>query len=103
MPAESLSSVAWPVVAAGAMTVIVLICRWVFSTSNRVPATHHDRSDLGLLVPVASVRTHDEAELLRELLRDAGIRAGISDEDDSSQVLVFSKDLAQARTLVGAS
>jgi len=106
-----------PIVAAAALGILVLICRWVFSTDHR--STVHrspdhrstvlgDRStrrrdkalttrDYGLLVPLATVRTREDADMLRDLLRDAGIRAGISDD---LELLVFSKDLSRARALV---
>lgn len=90
-----------PIVAAVALGVIVLICRWVFSTDVRddrsARRTEQAIGDFGLLVPVATVRTRDDAEMLKGVLADAGIRAGISGEYD---VLVFSADLDRARGLV---
>jgi hypothetical protein len=58
------------------------------------------QEDLGLLVPVAEVRTREDAEMLHELLTDAGVRAGISEAADGLRVLVFGKDLDLARQLV---
>ncbi|MDP9436129.1 MAG: hypothetical protein M3P93_13440, partial [Actinomycetota bacterium] len=60
-----------PVVAAGALGVIVLLCRWVFSTDTRDQRAARRRStagarrDYGLLVPVARARTPEDAALLR--------------------------------------
>jgi hypothetical protein len=91
-----------PVVAACAMGVIVLMCRWVFSTSHRKPpvtATPGTR-DLGLLVPVAGVRTRADADMLVELLRGAGVRASVSEDELEVQVLVFARDADTARRLV---
>ena len=92
-----------PVIAAAALGLIVLICRWVFSTDHREDRTARRVTkavgDYGLLVPVATVRTRDDAEMLQSVLADAGIRAGISGEYD---LLVFSKDLARARGLVAS-
>ena len=93
-----------PGVAVVAMGVIALICRWVFGTGDRhtrrVERAVAARGDLGLLVPVAGVRTRDDAEMLCQLLREAGVRASISEDDLELQVLVFQKDADHARRLV---
>lgn len=96
-----------PLVAFGALLVIILICRWVFSTSDRearaarrTAAALRSRGggDYGLLVPVARVRTPDDAEMLRGVLREAGIRCTLS----GSEVLVFPADAPRARDLVSS-
>lgn len=89
------------VIAVAALGVIVLICRWAFSTEHRDdrPARRLQKLDYGLLVPVTTVRTQADAEMLKGVLKDAGIRAGISGE---YEVLVFSKDLDRARGLVAS-
>ena len=89
-----------PGVAVAAMGVIALICRWVFSTDNRQTRRPPSRGDLGLLVPVATVRTRDDAEMLRDVLREAGVRASISEDELEVHVLVFAKDADAARRLV---
>ena len=102
-----------PLVAAGALGVIILICRWVFSTDHRDDRTARrlekarSQGDFGLLVPVASARTADDAEMLRAVLRDAGIRCTVAgpDEDDPAapaQLLVFRADALRARDLVSS-
>jgi hypothetical protein len=102
-----------PLVAAGALAVIILICRWVFSTDSRDDRTARrleraaSRGDYGLLVPVARVRTPDDAEMLRGVLREAGIRCTVAEDDDSSAtatttVLVFRADALRARDLVSS-
>jgi hypothetical protein len=93
-----------PLIAAAALGIMVLICRWVFSTDQREVSTSSNRSGdgYGLLVPVATVRTRDDAEMLRDVLCQAGVRAGVSEEAGELQVLVFTKDLARARSLVAA-
>ena len=97
-----------PLVAVAALGLIALICRWVFSTDHRDSRTARRLEkalagrDYGLLVPVATVRTRDDADMLRDVLRQAGVRAGVSAEDGSLQVLVFQRDLSRARELVSA-
>ncbi len=100
------TSLVAPLVAAAALGIIVLLCRWVFATGHRVPrAARRDSGsagDYGLLVPVTTVRTRDDAEMLRGVLLQAGIRAGVSEGGGGLQVLVFTKDLGRARALVSA-
>jgi hypothetical protein len=103
-----------PLVAAGALGVIMLMCRWVFSTTTRDERTARRlalaraRGDYGLLVTVARVRTAADAQMLREVLGEAGIRCTVA-EDGSAEdggavdVLVFRSDAGRARDLVGSS
>ena len=95
-------------VAAVAMVVLVLLCRWVFSTTTREQRTAarlakiRSRGDYGLLVPVATVRTDEDGALLRDVLRQAGIRGTVADGEAEGErvVLVFRADADRARTLV---
>lgn len=95
-----------PLVATAALGVIILICRWVFSTDVRDDRTARRlekaraKGDYGLLVPVARVRTPDDAEMLRAVLREAGIRCTVAESDEALDVLVFRVDAARARELV---
>lgn len=98
-----------PVVAVLALGLIVLMCRWVFSTSTRDSRTAQRQeraragSDYGLLVPVARVRLPEDAELLRGVLRDAGIRGTVAAEPTGGlAVLVFRDDALRARDLVSS-
>ncbi len=102
-----------PLVAAGALGVIILICRWVFSTTHRDDRTARRlekakaRGDYGLLVPVAHARTRDDAEMLRSVLQDAGIRCTLgeaagADTAPGLAVLVFRADADRARDLVSS-
>jgi hypothetical protein len=94
-----------PLIACGALGVIILICRWVFSTDHRVPTPTRPSGpvDYGLLQPVAVVRTAEDAEMLREVLRGAGIRGTVSRVDAGFAVLVFADDAGRARDLVRSS
>ncbi len=108
---SSYSFLVGPLVAAGALAVIILICRWVFSTTHRDDRTARRlakaraRGDYGLLVPITQVRTRDDAEMLRAVLQDAGIRCTLGEAvDDSPElaVLVFRGDAERARDLVSS-
>lgn len=100
---SSLHYLMGPLVSMAAMGVIILICRWVFSTDERDARTAKrlekalSSRDYGLLVPVAEAPTRDDAEMLRDLLQEAGVRASISPE---LEVLVFASDADRARQLV---
>jgi hypothetical protein len=109
---NSFSFLMGPLVAAGALGVIILICRWVFSTTHRDDRTARRlakaraRGDYGLLVPITRTRTLDDAEMLRSVLRDAGIRCTVAAAgdlpDDGTDVLVFRADALRARELVSS-
>ena len=93
-----------PIVAAVALGLIILICRWAFSTKGRAPlAEPPARADYGLLQPVTVVRTRADAEMLREVLRDAGIRGTVTETDGAFAVLVFAADAGTASALVRSS
>ena len=108
MIVSSYHYLAGPLVAAAALGVLMLICRWVFSTSHRDDRTARrlekarSRGDYGLLVPITRVRTVDDARMLRSVLRDAGIRCTIAEADEGTDVLVFRADALRARDLVSS-
>jgi hypothetical protein len=101
-----------PLVALGALGVICLICRWVFSTTDRderaarrreaAEISAQSRGDFGLLVPVTTVRSVDDAEMLQTVLRGAGIRATVAADPSGTgwSVLVFGADAPRASALV---
>ena len=110
---NSYSYLVGPLVSFGALLVIILICRWVFSTSHRdARATSREtvrskalasrRADYGLLVAIASVRTRDDAEMLRTVLLGAGIRCTVVEDRDGADVLVFRRDALRAKELVSS-
>jgi hypothetical protein len=100
-------SIGGPLLVLVVLLALVLICRWVFSTTDRdrraakARAALLSRGDFGLLVPIATVRTVDDAEALREVLAAQGIRATVSDDSGVRTVLVFRRDEDRARSLVG--
>ncbi len=97
-----------PLVVSAALGVIILICRWVFSTDHRderdakrlVKAAA--RGDYGLLVTIATVRSPEDAAMLREVLAAAGIRSTLGDGELGTDVLVFRSDAARAQGLVSS-
>lgn len=106
----SASYVLGPLVALVAVGLIMLLCRWAFSGGQSVvrrPVRHGSGTrDYGLLESVATVRTAQDAALLRDVLASHGIRATVSaasTETDPGRlhVLVFHTDATPARALVG--
>ncbi len=105
---NSFSFAVGPLIAVALIGVLALVCRWVFSTSDRDARAERRRAralargDYGLLVPVATVRTDDDALLLRDVLAGSGIRGTVADgaEPGERVVLVFRTDEDRARQLV---
>lgn len=88
------------VIALLAMLLIALICRWVFTpTHTHVRRPEPTAGDYGLLVPVASAKTHADAVMIRDLLVTEGVRASVSPEHE---VLVFARDAERAKALVAS-
>ena len=110
MLSSSYSYLFGPLVAMLALGVIILLCRWVFSTDHRDDRTARrlarlaSHGDYGLLVPIATVRTADDAAMLGEVLTGAGIRCttGAAADGVSTEVLVFRADVVRARGLVSS-
>jgi hypothetical protein len=101
VPLSSSAYLEGPLIVAVALAVIVLLCRWVFSTDRpAAPAPPPRQADFGLLEPVAVVRTVDDAQMLRGLLREAGIRGTLAETTDGIALLVFRHEAARARDLV---
>jgi hypothetical protein len=87
------------VIALLAMLLVTLICRWVFTPTHRPPVRREPpESDYGLLTVVTRAPSADDAVMLRDHLVAEGVRASVNDQHD---VLVFRRDLARARSLVG--
>lgn len=89
-----------PAIAVAALGLIVLICRWVFTPNHPAPRPQPTPGDFGLLTSISVVRTRDDAAMLLDLLRDAGIRGTVADAAGGFAVLVFPGDVSRARSLV---
>ncbi len=100
-----------PLIAVGALGVIVLMMRWVFSTDHRTPRSPQHQGaaekaagsrDFGLLEPVCTATTPQQAAVLQERLKLSGIRCTVATGPDELALLVFRDDAARARALVGS-
>ncbi|WP_052914255.1 MULTISPECIES: hypothetical protein [Protofrankia] len=77
VPLNSLHYTIGPAIAVAATAVLVAVCRWVFTPTRTRgnPDAPFQHADFGMLVPVATLRTSSEADRLRQLLRQHGIRS----------------------------
>lgn len=102
VPVSSYHYLEEPLIAVAALGVIVLLCRWVFSTDHRAPRLAKDPAprDYGLLQPVCRARTPYAADILRTRLREAGIRCTVAPGTEDVELLVFPDDISRARELV---
>jgi hypothetical protein len=98
-----------PIIAFAVIAALAAILRWSFDsdlarTQARVfgsRAASGGRGDFGLLRTAAIVDDIAKARHMQELLRDAGIRSTIANEADGRmRVLVFEKEIDEARRLV---
>jgi hypothetical protein len=96
----------------GALLVVALLmflARWAFSPAPRMSSRRlsgdSDPEDFGLLTPVATAPTREDAEMLREVLMSNGIRCTLAPAGGSRRrsmhVLVFLGDADRAKNVVG--
>jgi hypothetical protein len=90
-------------IAFAAVALLGLILRVFFGRGRDTAAIawpSPDSDDFGLLAPAAVVDSREEANALRALLADAGIKATTTTTPTGRhQVLVFPNDLPKARRL----
>lgn len=94
-------SVLEPLVVVVVIGLLVLLMRWVFRSSAPRAGLPRHGGDLGLLQPVTTVASRAEADRLRAILADAGIRCTVGVRpDDRIDLLVFAADADRARDLI---
>jgi hypothetical protein len=83
---------------------LAVALRYTYGTGRPPRREPVQRSgDYGLLEPVATVRTRQDALLLRDLLSSHALRATTARAPGRAwHVLVFSEDIAAARELIAA-
>ena len=89
------------------MGVIILALRWTWGTGKNIPSVRlpdpGDPTGLGLLVEASRVPDPTAAEVLRNRLAAAGIRATVRRDDTPSgayRILVFPDDLKSAKVVL---
>lgn len=92
-------------VALCAVALLALALRWTYGANRG--AKPLPRADYGLLVEVASARTQDQAEHIRETLLAAGIRSTLAPSglgsQDGIRILAFGTDASRARELLSTT
>jgi hypothetical protein len=99
----SYSYVYGPLVALLAIGLLMLLLRWAFGSGGSVverPPLPGDPDEYGLLDAVAAPGTYIEAELIRQRLDDAGIRATVAMTNDGPRVMVWPSDRVEAEAIV---
>jgi hypothetical protein len=94
-----------PLVALGALALLVLVLRWSHGRGTSLVQRSVQPStpdDYGTLVPIASPGTYIEGEVQRQRLEAAGVRATLAQTVDGPRLLVFPEDEGRARTLLSA-
>jgi hypothetical protein len=100
---RAVTDVVGPIVALVVVAFLALLLRWAFGSARMPgPAPDGRSSDFGLLQNVAVATSAGEANALRAVLSDAGIRSTTVDAGRGRvRVLVFAADVDRARALVG--
>lgn len=103
---DAFSFVFGPLMAFGALGVLVLLLRWAFRRGGSVvaaPARSGEPADYGLLVAVAAPVDAAEGERLRKALEGLGIRTTLAVTTAGLRVFVFPADAERARVFLGSS
>ena len=97
-----MSFLAGALIALGVVGIFVLLLRWTFSRGGSVvakPAQSGRVDEYGLLVSVAAPPNYIEAEMVRQMLEDAHIRATLAQTLGGPRIMVFPQDADRARQL----
>ena len=95
-----------PIMGFAVIGLMVLILRWAFGRGTSVverPPQAGAPTEYGLLDPVASPATYIEAELLRQRLESARIKATVAMTNDGPRLMVWPQDKDRAIELLSAS
>jgi hypothetical protein len=97
------TGVVGPIVALLVVAFLALLLRWTFGSAGMPgPVPDGKGSDFGLLENVALAHSAGEANALRAVLSDAGIRSTTAVAGRGRvRVLVFAADSERAKALVG--
>lgn len=91
-----------------ALAFLTLILKWAFGNRGRdkkfidIPVKAGKKDQYGLLVALPTPRNYIEAEMHKQKLIDAEIKATLTQTLDGPQLMVFEKDLAIAKAVLKA-
>ena len=86
--------------------IMVLLLRWAFGRGKSVvesPPRTGSPTEYGLLDPVASPATYIEAEMLRQRLEGAQIKATVAMTNDGPRLMVWPQDKERALDLISTA
>ena len=86
-----------------ALIFLMLMLKWAFARGKSVverPSRIGDESDYGMLVPVATPKNHIEGQILKEKLKESGIRANLVQTKSGPRLMVSRQDESIARDLL---
>lgn len=91
-----------------ALAFLALILKWAFGNRGRdknfidIPVKAGKKDQYGLLSPLPTPKNYIEAEMLKQKLLEAQIKATLTQTLDGPQLKVFEKDLAIAKAILKA-
>lgn len=92
-----------PLVAFGAVAVLIGVLRWSSGRPGSLVASRPRpgrAEDYGVLVPVAAPATYVEGEVARRRLEASGVRATLAQTLDGPRLLVWPDDAARAKAVL---
>jgi hypothetical protein len=101
--ASSFSYAFTPLVAFGAVGVLVVVLRWAYRRGGSLvpPPPRPGRPDeYGLLVSIAAPQTATQAEEAMERLEQGGVRVTLAGTSSGPRLMVFADDESRARALL---
>lgn len=99
----SYSFLAGPLLAFAALAGLLLVARWMAGGRASLierPSRPGAAEEYGLMIPVASPRSEREAERVAAQLAAAGVRAKPVATTEGPRVMVWSEDVARARSVL---
>ena len=86
-----------------ALIFLMLMLKWAFARGKSVverPSRIGDESEYGLMVAIAEPSNHIEGQLLKEKLKESGIRANLVQTSNGPRLMVSQEDQSIARALL---
>lgn len=86
-----------------ALIFLMLMLKWAFARGKSVverPSRIGDESEYGLMVAIAEPSNHIEGQLLKEKLKESGIRANVVQTSNGPRLMVSKEDQSIARALL---
>lgn len=88
-----------------ALLVLIPLLKWAFARGKSVverPIRIGSEDEYGLLVPVAEPSNHIEGEMLKQLLRESGIRANLVQTLEGPRLMVQRDESSAARAILNS-